>query len=160
MHGLRRDEAPGAGGFVERERDLLHVGRAGRLSISTPRVLNVPSVCGVEPVSTLAGASCAPSDDTSDVDGGDLSDFSLRFLTRPGCHLCEDAEPVVRRAARLLAVPVTSVDIERDDEMTVDWGLRIPVVLDPRGRVLAEGHVELWPLVRRIAAARVGIGGP
>lgn len=85
-----------------------------------------------------------------------MSDFSLRFLTRPGCHLCEDAEPVVRRVASLSGAPVVPVDVDGDAELAVDWGLRIPVVLDPRGSVLAEGRIAFWPLLRAVLAARLG----
>jgi hypothetical protein len=85
-----------------------------------------------------------------------LSDFSLRFLTRPGCHLCEEAEPVVRRVAALTRAAVSPLDVDGDAELAVDWGLRIPVVLDPRGSVLAEGRMSFWPLLRRVVAARFG----
>jgi hypothetical protein len=87
-----------------------------------------------------------------------LSDFFVQFLTRPGCHLCEDARPTVQRAARMTGTRVEDVDITEDPETTVRWDLRIPVVLDPSGRVVAEGRIDLgtFELARRLLAARFG----
>jgi hypothetical protein len=80
----------------------------------------------------------------------------LEFLTKPGCHLCEDAEPVVLRAAELTRSDLVTTDIHRDDELAVDWGLRIPVVRWSDGSVLAEGRISLGPLTRAIARKRFG----
>lgn len=85
-----------------------------------------------------------------------MSSFYVEFLTRRGCGLCRRAEPTVRRATRLTLTRMEVVDVEADPEMAVDWGLRIPVVRDPRGRVLAEGHIGFWHLVRRLLGARLG----
>ncbi|MDX1447965.1 MAG: glutaredoxin family protein [Acidimicrobiia bacterium] len=75
-----------------------------------------------------------------------MNRFSIDFLTRPGCHLCADAAPAVMRAAKWAGASVREVDIERDDRLVRDFGLRIPVVL-ARGEVVAEGEIggfELW----------------
>ncbi len=85
-----------------------------------------------------------------------MRDFFVRFLTRPGCHLCEDARPLVDRAARFTGARVETVDITSDAETAVRWDLRIPVVLDPSGRVLAEGRIEMGGLVWRMLRARFG----
>jgi hypothetical protein len=79
----------------------------------------------------------------------------LEFLSRPGCHLCDDALPIVWRAARLTGTGVREVDITLDDEMAVDWGVRIPVVRWPDGAVLAEGRVALGPLILAVARRRL-----
>ncbi|MEX2424359.1 MAG: glutaredoxin family protein [Acidimicrobiia bacterium] len=81
-----------------------------------------------------------------------MNRISLEFLTRSGCHLCDDAAPAVRRAARALGGAVEVVDIEGDDAFTRDYGLRIPVVrLD--GVIIAEGSFSAfqlwWRIVRR-----------
>ena len=70
------------------------------------------------------------------------------FLTRPGCHLCEDALPVARRAARWARQELRIVDIETDDGLIVEYGLRIPVVTTDRGVVLAEGRIQFASLLR------------
>lgn len=72
--------------------------------------------------------------------------FSVELLTRQGCHLCEDAEPVVRDVARRLGSEVVVIDISQDPELAVEWDLRIPVVRSERGKVLAEGRVVAWRL--------------
>jgi glutaredoxin len=71
----------------------------------------------------------------------------LIFYTRPQCHLCAQAAPRVRRAALLNGMALQEIDIDDHPELAVDYGLRIPVVEDPDGRVLAEGNIStprLW----------------
>ena len=84
-----------------------------------------------------------------------MNRISIEFLTRPGCHLCADAEPVVRRAARWagVGVGVESVDIDAHDHLVRDYGMRIPVVLVD-GTVVAEGVVDGWRLWRRLVRLR------
>lgn len=75
------------------------------------------------------------------------------MLVSPGCHLCEEAEPVVRRVAERYGFPVEVVDIDRDDELVRLYSLRIPVVLDDADRVVAEGIIEersLRKVVKRL----------
>lgn len=71
-----------------------------------------------------------------------MSDFSLVFLTRSGCHLCAVAEPVVRRVASEFGAAVEVVDIDDDPDLQARYTTRVPVVLGPSGRVLAEGVVD------------------
>ena len=49
------------------------------------------------------------------------------LYTRPGCHLCERVETLLRR----LAVDWQPVDIESDSELEKIYGLLIPVVHIP-----------------------------
>ena len=84
-----------------------------------------------------------------------MSDFFVEFLTRPGCHLCEDAEAVIRRVARRVRASVVTTNIDSDPVMAVDWDLRIPVVLGPDGVVLGEGPIEEWRLFRTVLGARL-----
>lgn len=63
----------------------------------------------------------------------------ITLLGRAGCHLCDDAEELVRS----LGHGVDRVDIDGDDALVRDFGLRIPVLLDEHGRVLAEGRITL-----------------
>ena len=86
-----------------------------------------------------------------------MSTNPVLLYGRPGCHLCEDARPIVARAAALARLAVLEVDIDADPELAVDYGLRIPVVEGPSGRVLAEGRVEYGPLVRAMIADRLGL---
>lgn len=65
----------------------------------------------------------------------------LVYLTKPGCGLCDEALPSLLRAARWLWCDVDVVDIAGDADLEAEYFLRIPVVLDERGTVLAEGPI-------------------
>ncbi len=55
-----------------------------------------------------------------------------------GCHLCEEAEELLRRA--LAGKDFERVDIALDPELSERYGIRIPVILD------RESGAELgWP---------------
>lgn len=64
------------------------------------------------------------------------------FLTRVGCHLCDDARPLVEWATTRASLALEEVDIDTDDRLTALYGLRIPVLLDSEGGVVAEGNIE------------------
>jgi glutaredoxin len=49
----------------------------------------------------------------------------LVLLSRPGCHLCDDARAVMDRIGH----PFDEVDIDRDDDLLARYLERIPVVL-------------------------------
>jgi len=57
-------------------------------------------------------------------------------VTRAGCHLCQDAEELLRRNG----VEVTLLDVDSDPELLRLYDFRVPVVLSG-GRVVAEGVV-------------------
>lgn len=71
-----------------------------------------------------------------------MSAFVIRFLSRPGCLLCEEARPLVLGVAKRSGVTVEEVNIDEDDELVVSYGLRIPVVLGPGDEVVAEGIID------------------
>jgi glutaredoxin len=50
------------------------------------------------------------------------------LYARPGCHLCDDARVVIESARAEVAFVFEEVDIESDDALVRDYGLRIPVV--------------------------------
>ena len=50
------------------------------------------------------------------------------LYARPGCHLCDDARAVIEAARAEVAFVFQEVDIESDDALIRDYGLRIPVV--------------------------------
>ena len=79
---------------------------------------------------------------------------SVIFLTRPGCHLCEDALPVARRVAKLTHQELAVIDIDTDDELVAEYGLRIPVVTTDDGRVLGEGRIGLGSLFKEAILRR------
>jgi glutaredoxin len=61
---------------------------------------------------------------------------NLRFLTRQGCHLCEDALDLLR------GIPLEIVDVDLDLTLLEQYDERVPVLLDPAtGIVLLEGRI-------------------
>jgi glutaredoxin len=53
----------------------------------------------------------------------------ITLLTRPGCHLCDDARAVIERVAAELGVSWTERDITRSESDLRDYGDMIPVTL-------------------------------
>jgi glutaredoxin len=58
---------------------------------------------------------------------GDRPRISL--LSKPGCHLCDDAREVIRRVADDTGVGWEEVDITSDPELQSAWWEQIPVTL-------------------------------
>ena len=81
-----------------------------------------------------------------------MSTFSLKFLTRSGCHLCESAEPLVRRLAAEAGASVDVQDIDTDPALLSEYTARIPVIVGPSGRILAEGTIDEWSLKEALVA--------
>ena len=51
----------------------------------------------------------------------------VRLLTRPGCHLCDDARTVVEAVCAELGERYDEVSIDDDPELTRRYGEEIPV---------------------------------
>jgi glutaredoxin len=73
----------------------------------------------------------------------------VKFLTRPGCHLCDAARPLVESEVARRNLDLEEIDIDQDDHLVAEYGLRIPVVLSG-GQVLAEGEIGQRSLRRRL----------
>jgi len=56
-----------------------------------------------------------------------------------GCHLCDQAEALLRQAAAARRVEWRYVDIADDDALVERYGTRIPVLINTRGLELG------WP---------------
>jgi hypothetical protein len=56
--------------------------------------------------------------------------------------LCDEALPRLEAVVRWLPVGFDVVDITTNPELESEYHLRIPVVLDRRGRVVAEGQIS------------------
>lgn len=74
--------------------------------------------------------------------------MQAELLTTEGCHLCDQALEVIRRAAPALQLTLT--DIAEDDELIAQYGEKIPV--------LRMAKTELcWPFglldVRRLVSS-------
>lgn len=53
----------------------------------------------------------------------------VTFLAKPGCHLCEEAEPLVRDAAAGHGAELMVLNILDDEVLQQQYGELIPVVL-------------------------------
>lgn len=77
---------------------------------------------------------------------------TLTIYRRPGCHLCDDAEVLlrdelaVRARAGLPAIEIAHVDISSEPELEARYRRRIPVF------VIGEQESELVTNVRQVRA--------
>ncbi|GIJ32121.1 glutaredoxin family protein [Micromonospora sediminimaris] len=53
----------------------------------------------------------------------------LTLITRPGCHLCEDAKAALDRVVAVTGDRWTERDVSGDVELEREYGDRLPVVL-------------------------------
>jgi glutaredoxin len=54
---------------------------------------------------------------------------SITLLSRPGCHLCDDARSVIAAVAGELGVPWSERDITASEDDLREYGEMIPVTL-------------------------------
>ncbi len=73
------------------------------------------------------------------------------LYARDGCHLCEEARRVIEEVRRTATFTFTEVDIETDDALIREYGIRIPVV--------AVGGDELFEISVDPAALRAAVEG-
>ena len=83
--------------------------------------------------------------------------IALTLYTRPGCHLCDEMNAAIARAARDTPLTLDEVDISGDPELEARYGLEIPVLLVD-GRKAAKYRVTDGEL-SRILAGRAGGAG-
>lgn len=53
----------------------------------------------------------------------------ITLLSKPGCHLCDDARAVIERVATDTGIGWREVNILSDPELQVTWWDQIPVTL-------------------------------
>jgi hypothetical protein len=51
----------------------------------------------------------------------------VRLLSKPGCHLCDDARAVIETVCADLGEAYDEVDISADDDLMRQYGEEIPV---------------------------------
>jgi len=73
------------------------------------------------------------------------------LYARDGCHLCEEARRVIEEVRRTAPFMFTEVDIDTDDALIREYGIRIPVV--------AVGGDELFEISVDPAALRAAVEG-
>jgi glutaredoxin len=72
------------------------------------------------------------------------------LYSRPGCHLCDEARAVIDAARLRTPFDLDEIDIEVDDELVKEYGIRIPVVV-VNGVERFEISVEPDELARLVA---------
>lgn len=76
---------------------------------------------------------------------------SITFVTRAGCTLCAEAEPVVVRAAADAGLPLEVRDVDADPADRQRWSDKVPVVL-------LDGHEHaFWRIPERPLRAALGL---
>lgn len=78
--------------------------------------------------------------------------MAVVLVTRTGCHLCEDAERLLRE----LGVEAELADVDADDRLFDSYDWRVPVVLVD-GVPVAEGRITREHL---LSVFRGSGGGP
>ncbi|KTR02464.1 glutaredoxin family protein [Curtobacterium luteum] len=78
---------------------------------------------------------------------------AVTLLTKPGCHLCDDARPIVEQVvAEHPGVTLEERSILDDDALRAEYAEDIPVVLVD-GRVHSNWHVDADRLRRALEKA-------
>jgi len=67
---------------------------------------------------------------------------SIRFYTRAGCPLCDEALSQVKPLARRNGVDIEMIDIDLDLDLLERYDHRVPVIVDDHGTVIDEGIVD------------------
>src|SRR5688572_17704965 len=81
--------------------------------------------------------------------------IALSLYSRPGCHLCNETKAVIARVARAVPLTLHEIEISRDRELEVRYGLEIPV-LEIEGRKAAKYRITEEELTRLLKAGRGG----
>ena len=77
----------------------------------------------------------------------------VTLYTRVGCHLCEEAERILREERAVTPFRLELVDIDRDPELVRRYGVRVPVVAVDGEDVF---EYEVPPDLLRARLGRVG----
>ena len=85
---------------------------------------------------------------------GRRTTHSVTLLTRPGCHLCEDARVIVERVVAEEGAALTVQNVDLDLRLASEYGDRVPVVLVD-GKEHGYWRVE-EPRLRRALQGRRG----
>ena len=73
------------------------------------------------------------------------------LYSRPGCHLCDDAREILLDERARTPFDLEEVDVETDDALELEYGIRIPVVTID-GEEAFEISVDRAALARHLSA--------
>ena len=82
--------------------------------------------------------------------------ISLKLLSRPDCHLCEEMRIEVDRLLESEPHEWEIVDVDSDDELARRWSDAIPVLF-VNGRLFAKGYIPKLAARLRLLRAAEGI---
>lgn len=57
------------------------------------------------------------------------ADHQVTLITRRGCHLCEQAETLLRRLSREVGFRYAEIDVDADVARRAEYSDRVPVIL-------------------------------
>jgi len=57
------------------------------------------------------------------------ADHHVALITRRGCHLCEEAETLLRRLSQEVGFPYAEIDVDADQARRAEYSDRVPVIL-------------------------------
>jgi glutaredoxin len=57
------------------------------------------------------------------------TDHQVALITRSGCHLCQDAETVLRRLRDELGFGYAELDVDADPARRAEFSDRVPVIV-------------------------------
>jgi len=75
--------------------------------------------------------------------------ISLTMYSKPGCHLCDEMEEVVRMVSAHVPLCLVQVDISTDPALDERYGMDIPV-LEHNGECLAKHRVHEKTLLAKL----------
>lgn len=58
-----------------------------------------------------------------------MNGHTVTLLTRIGCHLCEQAKPMLAQICAEAGAGLDEVDVDSDPELRAEYGDRLPVFL-------------------------------
>lgn len=58
-----------------------------------------------------------------------MSQRTVTLLTRAGCHLCEQARPLLAEICAETGAELLEVDVDTDLRLRAEYGDRLPVIL-------------------------------
>ncbi|MGQ0697782.1 MAG: glutaredoxin family protein [Panacagrimonas sp.] len=80
----------------------------------------------------------------------------LMMLGRPDCGLCEEMAEALLACAEAPNLRVEFADVDSHPDWQRRYGLRVPVLLDPWGEVICEGHFDAQAVADLVREHPVG----
>ena len=76
--------------------------------------------------------------------------MQLTFYGRPNCALCEEGKRIIALVAEDVALDVTYINIEEDDELHEKFLIMIPVVVKGE-EIIQYGHIDYLTILDAVS---------